>query len=200
MFYKKKSRIPFYNRNQSKARGLGLSTLHFFFLTGDDMGCGGVGSKRGLHQHLLSESCFKRSNGSLTCRILCQVFSYIHSFWRFFRKWPRVLFHANLFFNANRARAFETWKQCQSIVRMLTCKHKIWSGWKLVIFHTLFKSLPCFQCSWNLQGIFIDDWSRDCQVCKKTHTNSNWNKIPKFTSKTKTGKNNKFYEYPKMWL
>ena len=97
-FTKKKSRILFYNRNQWKARGLGLSTLHFFFLTGDDMGCGGVGSKRGLHQHLLSESCFKRSYGSLTCRILCQVFSYIHSFWRFFRKWPRVLFHANLFF------------------------------------------------------------------------------------------------------
>ena len=26
---------------------------------------------------------------------------------------------------------------------------------KLVIFEALCKSLPCFQCSWNLQGIFI---------------------------------------------
>ena len=27
----------------------------------------------------------------------------------------------------------------------------------LVIFKAPFKSLPCFQCSWNLQGIFIND-------------------------------------------
>ena len=40
-------------------------------------------------------------------------------------------------------------------------------GGKLVIFEALFKSVPCFQCSWNLQGIFIDNWSRDCQIYKK---------------------------------
>ena len=33
----------------------------------------------------------------------------------------------------------------------------------MVIFDDIFKSLPCFQCSWNLQGIFIDDWSGDLQ-------------------------------------
>ena len=38
----------------------------------------------------------------------------------------------------------------------------------MVIFEALFKSLRCFQCSWNLQGIFIDNWSRDCVVFKKT--------------------------------
>ena len=37
-------------------------------------------------------------------------------------------------------------------------------GGKLVIFMALFKSLLCFQCSWNLQDIFIDDWSQDCQI------------------------------------
>ena len=35
------------------------------------------------------------------------------------------------------------------------------------MFEDLFKSLPCFQCSWNLLGIFIDDWSWDCQIYKK---------------------------------
>ena len=55
-------------------------------------------------------------------------------------------------------------------MRMLTCKHKMWGGGgggELVIFEALFKSLPCFQCSWNLQGIYVDDWSRDCQIYKK---------------------------------
>ena len=37
---------------------------------------------------------------------------------------------------------------------------------KLVIFEALFKTVPCFQCSCNLQGIFIDDFSRDWQVYK----------------------------------
>ena len=27
--------------------------------------------------------------------------------------------------------------------------------------------LPCFQCSRNVQGIFIDDWSQDCRIYKK---------------------------------
>ena len=38
---------------------------------------------------------------------------------------------------------------------------------KMVIFEALFKSLLCFQCSSNLQGVFIDNWSRDCEVYKK---------------------------------
>ena len=129
-------------------------------LTGDDMGGGGVGSKWGLPQHLLSKFCFKRSYGSLTCKILCQVFSSVHSFWRFFSESGQASYLMQIY-------AFETWKQCQWIVRILTRKHKIWRGWELVIFETLFKSLPSFQCSWNLQSIFIDDWSQDCQVCKK---------------------------------
>ena len=40
----------------------------------------------------------------------------------------------------------------------------------MVIFEALLKSLPCFQCSWNLQGIIIDDLSGDSrQVCKKIY-------------------------------
>ena len=38
---------------------------------------------------------------------------------------------------------------------------------KLVILEALFKSFSCFQYAWNLLGIFIDDWSQDCQVYKK---------------------------------
>ena len=43
------------------------------------------------------------------------------------------LFHTNpwkkknLFLFAKFARAYETWKQCQWIMRTLTCKHKIWA-------------------------------------------------------------------------
>ena len=59
--------------------------------------------------------------------------------------------------------AYDSWKQCQWIIWMLVCKHKIW-GNKLVIFEALFKSLPSFQSSWNLQGIFIDNWSRDFPI------------------------------------
>ena len=50
-------------------------------------------------------------------------------------------------------------------MRTLTCKTK--SGEKMVIFEAPFKSLLCFQCSWNLQDVFIDNWSRDCQIYKK---------------------------------
>ena len=47
-------------------------------------------------------------------------------------------------------------------------------GGKLVIFEALFKSLLCFQCSWNLQGMFIDNWSRDCQIYKKHYRAVFW--------------------------
>ena len=42
---------------------------------------------------------------------------------------PKVIessFDANLFLFAKCARAYETWKQCQWIMRTLTCKHKTW--------------------------------------------------------------------------
>ena len=39
----------------------------------------------------------------------------------------------------------------------------------MVIFEALFKSLPLFQCYWNLHCIFIGDWSRDCQIYKKIY-------------------------------
>ena len=155
------------------------------------MGCGGVGSKRGLHQHLLSESCFKRSYGSLTCRILCQVFSYIHSFWRFFRKWPRVLFHANLFF--------------MLIVHMHLKLENKW-GYSLVntksgaggtwlYFTPYLKAFPVFNVLETCRVYLLTIDLGIVKCVKKTHTNSNWNKIPILTSKTKTGKNNKFNEY-----
>ena len=51
----------------------------------------------------------------------------IISIFRIFR--PKVIessFDANLFLFAKCARAYETWKQCQWIMRTLTCKHKTW--------------------------------------------------------------------------
>ena len=39
----------------------------------------------------------------------------------------------------------------------------------MVTFEALFKSLPWFQCSWNLQEIFIDNWSPDCRIYKKIY-------------------------------
>ena len=71
------------------------------------------------------------------------------------------------------ARVYESWKQCQWIMRPLTCKHKIWGG-KLVIFEALFKNLACFQCSWNLQGMFINNWSLDCRIYKKIYLAVFW--------------------------
>ena len=38
---------------------------------------------------------------------------------------------------------------------------------KFVIFEAHLKAFPFFQRSWNLQDIFIDNWSRNCQVYKK---------------------------------
>ena len=78
----------------------------------------------------------------------------------------RVFFLMQFIFFASCAPAFETWKQCQWIMRTLNFKHKIW-GKNWLYLRTLFKSLPCFQCSWNLQGTLIDDWSGDLQVYKK---------------------------------
>ena len=83
----------------------------------------------------------------------------------FFEKQSRVLFDANLYLllvvhvhmklenNASEQRG-------RSLVDTK-------SGEKLVIFEAVFKSLPCFQCSWNLQGIFIDNWSPDCRIYRK---------------------------------
>ena len=55
---------------------------------------------------------------------------------------PKVIessFWFKLFLFAKCARAYRTWKQCQWIMRTLTCKYKTW-GEKLVIFEALFKS------------------------------------------------------------
>ena len=49
----------------------------------------------------------------------------------------------------------------------------------MAVFVALFKSLPCFQCSWDLQGIFLDDWSRDCRIYKKNLSSGFW-KCAKF--------------------
>ena len=47
-------------------------------------------------------------------------------------------------------------------------------GEKLVIFAALFKSLLFFQCSWNMHGIFIGNWSRDCEIYKKIYRAVFW--------------------------
>ena len=46
------------------------------------------------------------------------------------------------FFFAKCTRAYDSWKQCQRIIRTLKETQNL--GGKLVIFETLFKSLPCF--------------------------------------------------------
>ena len=64
------------------------------------------------------------------------------------------------------ATPLETWKQCQWINEYAHLQTQNLRE-KLVILEALFKSFSCFQCSWNLLGIFIDDWSQDCQVYKR---------------------------------
>ena len=44
---------------------------------------------------------------------------------------------------ASCARAYETWKQCQWIIRTLTCKHKIWGGNWLYL-RPYLKAFPVF--------------------------------------------------------
>ena len=62
-------------------------------------------------------------------------------------------------------------------MRTLTCKHK--SGGKLAIFEALFKSLPCFQCSWNLQRILYCWWliSGLSSLYKKNLSSSFFNNV-----------------------
>ena len=50
-------------------------------------------------------------------------------------------------------------------MRTLTCEHNLeggGGGWN-INFEAPFYCLPCFQCLWNLEAIWIDDWSQDCQ-------------------------------------
>ena len=47
------------------------------------------------------------------------------------------------FFFAKCARAYETWKQCQWIMRTLTCKHKIW-GENWLYLRSYLKAFPVF--------------------------------------------------------
>ena len=66
----------------------------------------------------------------LTC-IQLLLLQFLHVIWSvptnfaFFKKPPDKFFYK--FENSEiNARAYETWKQCQWIMRTLTCKHKIW--------------------------------------------------------------------------
>ena len=97
----------------------------------------------------------------------------------FFRKLSRVLFYANLFLFAKCARAYETWKQCQWIMRTLTCKHKTW-GENWLYLRPYLKAFSVFNvletCRVYLLAIdlgivkfikkFIQRFSEKCENCR----------------------------------
>ena len=45
------------------------------------------------------------------------------------------------------------------------------------IWGPILKPSICFQCSWNFQGIFIDNWSQDCQIYKKMYREVFWKNV-----------------------
>ena len=61
----------------------------------------------------------------------------------FLRKVIESSFWCKFISFASCARAYETWKQCQWIIRTLTCKHKIWRGNWLCLWPHL-KAFPVF--------------------------------------------------------
>ena len=97
----------------------------------------------------------------------------------FFRKLLRVLFDASLFLFANCARAYETWKQCQWIMRTLTCKYKTW-GENWLYLRPYLKAFSVFNvletCRVYLLAIdlgivkfikkFIKRFSEKCENCR----------------------------------
>ena len=66
-----------------------------------------------------------------------------------------------IYFFASCARAYETWKQCQWIMRTLTCKHKIWEkNWLYLRYsRSYLKAFPVFNvletCRVNLSTIYL---------------------------------------------
>ena len=52
------------------------------------------------------------------------------------------------------ARTYETWKQCQSIMRTLTCKHKIWGGNWLYL-RPYLKAFPVFNVLKTCREYFL---------------------------------------------
>ena len=55
---------------------------------------------------------------------------------------------------ASCARAYETWKQCQWIMRTLTCKHKIWGENWLCLTHYL-RAFPVFNVLETCREYFL---------------------------------------------
>ena len=57
---------------------------------------------------------------------------------------------------------------------LLTCIQLLLLQFLDVIWSTPTNFPQCFQCSWNLQGIFNDDWSRGCQIYNKIYRAVFW--------------------------
>ena len=55
---------------------------------------------------------------------------------------------------ASCARAYETWKQCQWIIRTLTCKHKIW-GENWLCLRPYLKAFPVFNALETCREYFL---------------------------------------------
>ena len=114
---------------------------------------------------------------------------------------PKVIessFLCKFIFFAKCARAHDSWKQCQWIIRTLTCKHKIWGGnWSYL--RPYLKAFPVFNvletCRVYLLTIdlgivkFIKNWSSGFlenakfvgmdQITCKTCNKSSWMQVNK---------------------
>ena len=68
-------------------------------------------------------------------------------------------FWCKFYFFSSCARAYETWKQCQWIMRTLTCKHKIW-GKHWLYLRPYLKAFPVFNvletCNCRVYLLTID--------------------------------------------
>ena len=97
----------------------------------------------------------------------------------FLRKVIESSFWCKFISFASCARAYETWKQCQWIMRTLTCKHKIW-GENWLYLRPYLKAFPVFNvletCRVYLLAIdlgivkfikkFIERFFEKCEICR----------------------------------
>ena len=97
----------------------------------------------------------------------------------FLRKVIESSFWCKFYLFAKCARVYETWKQCQWIMRTLTCKHKIW-GKNWLYLRPYLKAFPVFNVLETCReyfltidlGIvefikkFIERFFEKCEICR----------------------------------
>ena len=108
---------------------------------------------------------------------ICDDKPVISIFRIFLRKVIEISFWYKFISFASCARAYETWKQCQWMIRMLTCKHKILGGNWLCL-RPYLKAFPVFNvlttCTENFLTIdleivefiknFIEQFLEKCEI------------------------------------